>query len=165
MSKKVYIGVGSNLGDKLVYCRQAIDLVDKIPGCRVIAQSDFFRTAPIGVDGQDWYVNSVISLEVDIPADELLETLLSIEAGLGRKRNKKWDSRTIDLDILLFGSDIIDEKDLSVPHPSMHLRKFVLVPMVQLEPDLIHPVLGRTVAELLDSMTGEDQSVFPLGEV
>ncbi len=165
MSKTVYIGVGSNIGDKLEYCRKAIDLVDKIPGCRVTAQSDFFQTAPVGVNGQDWYVNNVISLEADISANKLLENLLSIEAGLGRERKKKWDSRTIDLDILLFASDIIDEKDLSVPHPFMHLRKFVLVPLVQLKPDLIHPVSGIIVSKLLDSITKEDQSIFPLEEI
>ncbi len=164
MSKTVYIGVGSNLGDKLENCLKAIEMVDNISGCRLIAQSDFFRTEPVGVEGHDWYVNGVISIEADIPAHQLLNSLLAIEAGLGRERKKKWDPRTIDLDILLLGQDIIEENDLTVPHPFMHSRKFVLVPMVQLSPDLVHPTLGKTMTDLLENMPEEDQVVSPLGE-
>jgi len=163
MSKPAYIGIGSNIGDKLENCRNAIQMVGKISGCSLMAQSDFFRTAPVGVEGHDWYVNGVVSLEVDIPVYQLLKSLLAIEAGLGRERKKKWDPRTIDLDILIFGEDVMDEDDLTVPHPYMHLRKFVLVPMTQLVPDLIHPVLGKTMAELLARLPEEGQSVLPMG--
>ena len=121
--KSAYIGIGSNLGDKLENCRKAIQLVGKISGCRLMARSDFFRTAPVGVEGHDWYVNGVISLEAEIPAYQLLKSLLAIEADLGRERKKKWDPRTIDLDILLFGQDVIDEKDLTVPHPLHAFKK------------------------------------------
>ena len=95
---------------------------------------------------------------------QLLKSLLAIEADLGRERKKKWDPRTIDLDILLFGQDVTDEHDLTVPHPYLHLRKFVLVPMTQLVPDLIHPVLGNTMSELLDSLPEEGQAVFTMEE-
>ena len=165
MSKTVYIGVGSNLGDKLENCLKAIERVGNISGCRLIARSDFFRTEPVGVEGHDWYVNGVISIEADIPAHQLLNSLLAIEAGLGRERKKKWDPRTIDLDILLFGQDIIDENNLTIPHPFMHSRKFVLVPMVQVRPDLIHPTLGETMTELLERLTEEDQEISPMGKV
>lgn len=165
MTKTAYIGVGSNLGDKLENCRRAIDIVGKISDCRLMAQSDFFRTAPVGVDGHDWYVNSVISLEADISAHQLLKSLLAIEGDLGRERKKKWDPRVIDLDILLFGRDVIEKQDLTVPHPYMHLRKFVLVPMNQLASDLIHPVLGKTMAELLNDLTCEEQTIVLLREV
>ncbi len=164
MSKTVYIGVGSNLGDKLENCLKAIERVNNISGCRLTAQSDFFRTEPVGVEGHDWYVNGVISIEADIPAPQLLNSLLAVEAGLGRERKKKWDPRTIDLDILLFGQDIIDENDLTIPHPLMHSRKFVLVPMVQLRSDLVHPTLDKTMTELLENLTAEDQVVSPMGE-
>ncbi len=164
MSKTVYIGVGSNLGDKLENCLKAIERVDNLSGCRLTAQSDFFRTEPVGVEGHDWYVNGVISIEADIPAHQLLNSLLVIEAGLGRERKKKWDPRTIDLDVLLFGQDIIDENDLTIPHPFMHSRKFVLVPMVQLMPDLVHPIMGKTMIELLENLPEEDQVVSPMEE-
>lgn len=164
MSKTAYVGVGSNLGAKLSNCLKAIEMVDNIQGCRVMARSDFFRTDPVGVEGHDWYVNGAISLETDLSAHELLNNLLAIEANLGRKRNKKWEPRTIDLDILLFGQDVIDEKDLTIPHPLMHLRKFVLMPMVQLVPNLVHPVLGNTLEELLNNPSVEGQTAIPLEE-
>jgi 2-amino-4-hydroxy-6-hydroxymethyldihydropteridine diphosphokinase len=164
MWKTAYIGVGSNLGNKLNNCIKAIDLVGRIPGCRLTARSDFYRTEPVGVEGHDWYVNSVISITTGISAQHLLKELLTTEAKTGRERKKKWDPRIIDLDILLFGQDVINEKDLTVPHPLMHLRKFVLVPIVQLAPNLIHPVLGKTMTELLDSFPEKGQNVIPLGE-
>ena len=163
--KTAYIGIGSNLGNKLDNCLQAIALADEIPGCEVKSKSPFYRTAPVGVQGQDWYLNGAISLTADITAKELLKSLLAIETRMGRQRKEKWGPRPIDLDILLFGKDIIDEKDLTVPHPMMHLRKFVLTPLVQLAPDLVHPVLGLTIAELLDGFSGEGQTVIALGEM
>ncbi|MBK5101331.1 MAG: 2-amino-4-hydroxy-6-hydroxymethyldihydropteridine diphosphokinase [Desulfobacteraceae bacterium] len=162
MRKTAYIGIGSNLGDTLNNCDNAIDLINGISGCGVVARSDFFRTEPVGVEAQDWYVNGVISLTTDLSVKELLNNLLAIESGMGRKREKKWDSRIIDLDILLFGEEVIEEKDLRVPHPHMHMRRFVLVPMVQLAPDLIHPVLGITMAELLNNSSLQGQAVTPI---
>jgi 2-amino-4-hydroxy-6-hydroxymethyldihydropteridine diphosphokinase len=162
MRKTAYIGIGSNLGDKLNNCDKAIDLINGISGCGVTGRSDFFRTEPVGVEAQDWYVNGVISLKTDLSVKELLNNLLAIESGMGRKREKKWGPRIIDLDILLFGEEVIEEKDLRVPHPHMHLRRFVLVPMVQLAPDLIHPVLGTTMAELLNNSSLQGQAVIPI---
>jgi len=163
--KAAYIGVGSNLGDKLKNCLAAIDLVGRIPGCNVEKISRFYRTEPVGVEGQDWYVNVVISLCTEIRARDLLENLSAIEGGLGRVGKGKWESRTIDLDILLFGKDVVNEKHLTIPHPRMHLRRFVLVPMAELEPDLIHPVLKKSMAELLAGLSGEDQEVIPIMEM
>jgi 2-amino-4-hydroxy-6-hydroxymethyldihydropteridine diphosphokinase len=162
MLKIAYIGVGSNLGDKLNNCLRAIDRMNGIPGSRVSAQSEFYRTAPVGVAGQDWYMNGVVALSTDITAQHLLRCLLAIEAGMGRERRRKWDSRIIDLDILLFGDGIIDEENLRVPHPMMHSRRFVLVPLVSLAPHLVHPVLGKTLVELLNSVSDESQAVIPL---
>ena len=159
-----YIGIGSNLGDKLNNCRKSIEMTGRIPDTSVTAQSVFYRTEPVGVEGQDWYVNCVISLSTGLPAQELLKNLLDIEQIMGRERKKKWDSRTIDLDILLYGQEVIEEEDLTVPHPLMHLRKFVLEPMVQLAPDLIHPVLGKSMAGLLEDFREQGQDVIPLGE-
>jgi 2-amino-4-hydroxy-6-hydroxymethyldihydropteridine diphosphokinase len=163
MTKTAYIGVGSNLGDKINNCLEAVVRIDEISGCRVTAQSDFYRTQPVGVEGQDWYVNGVIVLSSDIPAQDLLKGLLAIEVDMGRERKRKWDSRVIDLDILLFGAEVISEKGLQVPHPLMHLRRFVMVPMVSLAPDLVHPVLRKSMAELLVDSSEKDQSVVPMG--
>ena len=165
MTETGYIGIGSILGDKLNNCLKAIDLIDRTPGCRVEARSRFFRTEPVGVEGQDWYINCVISLSTRLSAQDLLNALQAIEAGMGRERKDKWASRTIDLDILFFGESVIDRKALRVPHPLMHLRRFVLVPMAQLAPDLKHPVLGKTMAELLDLLAGERQAVIRLEEL
>ncbi len=159
-----YIGIGSNLGDKSKNCMKSIELTGTIPDTRVTAQSRFYRTEPVGVEGQDWYVNAVISLSTGLSAQDLLKNLLGIELIMGRERKKKWDSRTIDLDILLYGQEIIEAKNLKVPHPLMHLRRFVLEPMVQLAPDLIHPVLGRSMKGLLEDFSEQGQDVIPLGE-
>ena len=139
MRKTAYIGVGSNLGNKINNCIKAIDLVGGIPGCRLTAQSDFYRTEPVGVEGHDWYINCVISLTTNNVAHKLLKRLFSIEADMGRVREKRWEPRVIDLDILLFGQDVIHEDNLTVPHPLMHERRFVIAPMVDLAPDLVHP--------------------------
>jgi 2-amino-4-hydroxy-6-hydroxymethyldihydropteridine diphosphokinase len=157
-----YIGIGSNLEDKRHNCLTAVEMVGQIPGSQLTGRSDWYLTKPVGVKGQDWYVNGVVSISTKIPALDLLQRLLAIESDMGRVRRKRWESRIIDLDILLYGHEIINEKDLTVPHPLMHLRKFVLEPLVQLAPDLIHPSLGVTMAELLRRVTNNGQEVFPL---
>ncbi len=164
MAKTAYIGIGSNLGDKQDNCLRAIEQIERIPGCQIEARSGFYRTEPVGVEGQDWFVNGVFSLSADISARHLLKSLLAVEADMGRKRKKKWDSRIIDLDILLYGKDVTDKKDLIIPHPHVHLRRFVLAPMVQLAPDLIHPVSGKTMARLLRDLPVEGQGIVPLEE-
>ncbi len=158
-----YIGVGSNLGDKLQNCCKAIDLIDNIEHCTVKTQSRFYRTEPVGVAYQDWYVNGVIRVETGLSAQDLLRSLLSIETGMGRVRKKRWESRIIDLDILLYGHHVIDEKNLTIPHPLMHIRRFVLMPMVQLDPDLVHPILRRTMSALFDELAEEGQDLMPIG--
>lgn len=164
MIKTAYISIGSNLGDKLANCMKAADLVDRIPCCEVTAQSDFYKTEPIAMEDREWFVNGVISLSVRLSAYDLLKSLLKIETTLGRERRKERASRTIDLDILIFGQDIIDDNALMVPHPLMHLRRFVLIPIVQLAPDLNHPVLGETMARLLEKVPEKGQTVIPLWE-
>ena len=154
-----YISIGSNIGDKAGYCLSALERMDQIPGCRLKARSSLYRTEPVGVEGQDWYVNGVAELELELTARALLDRLLAIEKAMGRERRKKWDSRTLDLDILLFGSEAIREKDLTVPHPLMHERRFVLMPLAELAPDFVHPVLGKTVTELLADVPGDRQQV------
>jgi len=157
--ESAYIGIGSNIGHKIDHCKKAISLMGRLEGCSVGGQSPFYRTEPVGVEGQDYYVNGVICLNTDLSAEDLLNHLLEIEAQMGRVRLKKWDARVIDLDILLFGSQIIKKPDLMVPHPLMHLRRFVLTPLRQVAPELMHPVLGKSIRELAEMLSEEGQAV------
>ena len=147
-----YIGIGSNLGDKAFNCRYAIDQIETLPNCHVIARSSLFTTEPEGVTGQPWYVNCVSQISVTKSPFELLEGLLNIESLMGRVRKKRWEARIIDLDILLFGQEIRKSHNLIIPHPLMHKRRFVLEPLVQLAPDLMHPVFKVTIQELLHNL-------------
>lgn len=166
MKTRVFIGIGSNIGDRVRNCLSALECIDRVPDCRVVAKSDLYLTQPVGVpEDQDWYVNGAAILSTDIPAPRLLRSLLDIEEEMGRVREKKKGSRIIDLDILLYGQQIINKGDITVPHPLLHLRRFVLVPLVELAPDLVHPVLGKPMAYLLRSMESFGQSVVPIGEV
>ena len=157
--ESAYIGIGSNIGSKMANCEKAISLMERLEGCSVKAQSSFYRTEPVGVEGQDTFINAVIRMDTDLCPTSLLKRLLKIETDMGRVRRKKWDARVIDLDILLFGRRVIEEPDLMVPHPLMHLRRFVLAPLLQIDPNLIHPVLGKSMRELAGELTGDGQAV------
>ncbi len=156
---RAYIGIGSNLGDRHQNCLMALDMLQKTPGCKLTGHSNWYLTEPVGVKDQDRYVNGVASISTELSAHDLLRMLLAIEQDMGRVRRKRWESRIIDLDLLLYGRKVINEKHLTVPHPLMHVRRFVLVPLVELEPNLIHPSLGLTMSELLAQLTEDDQEV------
>jgi len=147
-----YIGVGSNLGDKSFNCQYSIDQIDTLPGCHVIARSTLFKTEPEGVTKQPWYVNCIAQIRVTKSPFELLQGLMNIESVMGRVRRKRWEARIIDLDILLFGQEIRESHNLLIPHPLMHKRRFVLQPLAQLAPDLVHPVFKVTIQELLNKL-------------
>jgi len=147
-----YIGIGSNLGDKSFNCRYAIDQIETLPGCHVIARSSLFATEPEGVTEQPWYVNCSAQISVTKGPFDLLKGLMNIESAMGRERRKRWEARIIDLDILLFGHEIRKSHTLIIPHPLMHRRRFVLEPLAQLAPDLVHPVLKVTIQELLNKL-------------
>ena len=147
-----YIGIGSNLGDKASNCRHSLEQIDQLPGCEVTARSDMFRTEPEGVTGQDWYANCVLEITTTQGPHQILAGLMGIESSMGRIRKKRWEARIIDLDLLLFGWEIIESRDLVIPHPLMHKRRFVLEPLAQLAPDLVHPVLKTTIRQLLNQL-------------
>jgi 2-amino-4-hydroxy-6-hydroxymethyldihydropteridine diphosphokinase len=146
---KVYIGVGSNLGDREFLIRKAIEELRDLPHTVVARVSSLYDTDPVGDEEQPAYLNAVVRVETGLPPRELLWHLLLIESRMGRVRSQRWAPRPIDLDILFYGKEIIDEPDLSVPHPEAHHRAFVLVPLAEIEPELIHPGLGEPIRKLL----------------
>ncbi len=158
--KTVYIGVGSNLGDPYGNCIKAVEIIKEDPFCTMKAISPFYRTEPVGVEGQSWFINAVLSINTSLTPAELIEALLGFEKQMGRTRSGiKWESRIIDLDILLFGNEIINDKYLIVPHPRMHTRRFVMAPMADIAPELIHPVLGESMSEILGRIPESDQAI------
>ena len=150
MSHRIYIGIGSNLGDRRANTAEAIDRITKIPDTRVMRASSLYESEPLG-NAKTWFVNSVIEIETELGAESMLKRLKAIEDAMGRKRvkGKRWGSRIIDLDILLSENEVVDKRNLRVPHPEMHKRRFVLMPLAELAPHVVHPGLGQSVSAML----------------
>ncbi len=150
----VYIGIGSNLGNRQYHCLKAIELLEQC-GLRVSKISSLYETEPWGVKAQPAFLNMAIEVETDIVPLKLLELIKKIEAELGREKTVKWGPRVIDLDILLYDDLRIAEEDLQVPHPLMHQREFVLRPLSEIAPEKVHPVLRKDMRSLLLEVAGE----------
>ena len=151
--KQVFIGVGSNLGDREKHIQRARDFVGSVRGVRFVACSQVRETDPVGgPSGQGKYLNAVLRIETELAPWELMRRLLSIEKELGRERQEKNGPRTIDLDILFYDQEILTGPDLTVPHPRAHERDFVMEPMTELAPDFVHPVLKRTMRGILNNL-------------
>jgi len=151
-----YIGFGSNVGDGIRNCRRAIEAVGSDSRIRLVQRSPLYRTEPVGKRDQDWFINGVAAVETPMTPGELLGFLLSIEDRMGRIRKEKWGPRIIDLDILFYGDMVLDEYNLQIPHPRLQERRFVLVPLNDIAPDLIHPVFRQTVSQLLSGLKSEE---------
>lgn len=149
---RAYIALGSNLGDKKRYLNDAVEALGKTCGCRVNKVSDFIVTSPYGGVEQDDFLNGVLELSTILTPEELLLRLHEIEQGAGRERKVRWGPRTLDLDILLYDSVILDTEELHIPHIDMQRRDFVLKPLNQIASHVRHPVLGRTIGELWNSL-------------
>lgn len=159
MEEVAYIGLGSNLGDGLHNLLTAWQRLGMRPEITLLALSSPYRTSPMGMQSTSWFTNAVGSIATGLAPEELLQCLLEIEQGMGRRRELGQD-REIDLDLLLYGSKVITGTGLSVPHPQMHKRLFVLEPLCELAADLPHPTLGRTMKELRQEMRRDpDQSI------
>jgi 2-amino-4-hydroxy-6-hydroxymethyldihydropteridine diphosphokinase len=151
MFHRVFIGIGSNLGNRRAHYQKALERLAALPKTRIVKASSLYESEPHG-DAKNWYVNGVIEVETEFTPPQLLHRMQSIELDMGRKRTantKKWASRKIDLDLLLFDNQTIDSRTLKVPHPEMHNRRFVLLPLSELAPHLTHPRFGVTIVELL----------------
>lgn len=152
--KVIYLSLGSNLGDREGYLREAIALVGA-EAIRVLRVSSLYETEPMEVRDQPWFLNLVVEAETDLFPKQLLARIRKIELGLGRKRGRPKGPRTIDIDILLYGESVIETTELTVPHPRLAERSFVLEPLVELVPELRHPVNRRTMRELLAATAGQ----------
>src|SRR6266850_1132810 len=150
---RVYIGLGSNLGDRKANIREAEEKLSALPETRIVKASSLYESEPLG-DAKTWFVNSVLEIETDFEADELLKRTRAIETSMGRKRvkGKRYGSRIIDLDILLFDNQTVNKRTLKIPHPEMHKRRFVLLPLSELAPHVTHPQLGSAISELLGGL-------------
>jgi 2-amino-4-hydroxy-6-hydroxymethyldihydropteridine diphosphokinase len=154
--KLAFLSLGSNLGDRAANLKAAIERFGDLG--EVVATSSLYETEPVEFTAQPWFLNCAVALKTEKMPRQLLQGILAVEKALGRRRVQKKGPRTIDIDILLFGKSVVETADLSIPHPAMQSRRFVLEPLAEIAPEVRHPVLKRTVRELLDSLP-EGQAV------
>lgn len=146
-----YLGIGSNIGDRVGYVQQAHCLLKDTEKIEIVDSSSLYETEPYGFSDQEWFINAVMKIKTDYTPDQLMEECFRIEKQLGRTRHpevNKWGPRTIDIDILFYDQEVIARNNLQIPHPGLHERAYVLVPFLEIEPDLVHPVIGKTIIEM-----------------
>ncbi len=158
MHTDTFISLGSNIGDRAANIRNAIKALERVG--KIVAVSSLYETEPVEFIEQPWFLNCTVPLETELNPHELIAELLSIEQEMGRYRQQKKGPRNIDLDILLYGDLVLNDATLTIPHPAMQQRRFVLEPLAEIAPEIIHPVLRRTIRELRDALPkGNGQEV------
>jgi 2-amino-4-hydroxy-6-hydroxymethyldihydropteridine diphosphokinase len=150
VQKLAYLSLGSNLGDRRAYLQDAIQRLSRLGS--VVAVSSVYETEPIELTTQPWFLNCAVALDTVKTPRQLLAAVLKLEQEMGRRRVGNKGPRTIDVDILIFGSSVMDLPPLTLPHPAMHQRRFVLEPLAEIAPELRHPVFERTMRELRDAL-------------
>jgi 2-amino-4-hydroxy-6-hydroxymethyldihydropteridine diphosphokinase len=150
MSKRAYLSLGSNIGDRAANLHAAVSRLSQVG--KVVAVSSFYETEPVGFTSQPWFLNCAVGIDTDKAPTELLQAALAIEQEMGRTRTREKGPRNIDIDILLFGDDVVDEKGLKIPHPGLPSRRFVLEPLAEIAPEARLPVLKKKLRELLAAL-------------
>ncbi len=155
-----YIGLGSNLGDPVAQLHRALAGLAAMYEVEVVKVSTFYRNPPWGPPDQPWYVNAVAQVKTRLTAEELLRSLQRLEASLGRVRGERWGPRIIDLDLLLYDGEVSRAPELTLPHPEMHRRAFVLAPLAEIAPEAWHPALNKSAAQLLAELEPADREAL-----
>ncbi len=160
---KVYISIGSNMGEKLENCQEGLELIEACGAAKLIAVSDFYKTEPVDYLDQDWFVNAAALVETELLPHDFLKILKKIESDAGRqKKGIRFGPRILDMDILLYGDLVLDTPLLVIPHPRMDKRRFVLGPLCDIDPFVIHPVLKKSMRELLEALEDKGQKIISL---
>ena len=154
---RAYLSIGSNLGDRINYLKKALEKL-KRNNIQIIKSSNIIETEPYGYKEQGKFLNMAVEIDSDLEPFELMKLISKIESELGRIRTKRWGPRVIDIDIIFYDSLIINEPDLKIHHPDMQNRFFVLKPLQEIAPDFVHPVLKKTITELLENLNSEGKS-------
>jgi 2-amino-4-hydroxy-6-hydroxymethyldihydropteridine diphosphokinase len=164
MEHSVFIGLGSNQGEKIKNCEQAIKEILNREGDCLISRSSWYYSEPWGREDQDWFINGVIQIRTELCPDELLTKFKKIEKRLGRKNREKWGPRVIDIDILFYDDLSLESPKMKIPHPRILERNFVFIPFAEIAPQFVHPVLKKTIKELLDT-SPDQKKVVKVSEV